>query len=39
MAEKINIGDLMTESYSDKTLKAYSGIDTLSKEQAEYLGK
>lgn len=26
MAEKINIGDLMTESYSDKTLKVYSGM-------------
>ena len=26
MAEKINIGDLMVESYSDKTLKAYSGM-------------
>ncbi len=24
MAEKINIGDLMTETYSDKTIKAYS---------------
>ena len=26
MAEKINIEDLMVESYSDKTLKAYSGM-------------
>ena len=26
MAEKINIEDLMVESYSDKTLKSYSGM-------------
>lgn len=26
MAEKINIGDLLIESYSDRTLKAYSGM-------------
>ena len=26
MAEKINIGDLVVESYADKTLKAYSGM-------------